>query len=109
MCMALDLVDCAEKREQYRRLHQKIWPEVRDYLRRHGVVDMEIYQLGNRLFMVMEVSDAFDQDAFAKEAQTHPTLQRWEAQMWQYQQPTPWTPVGEKWVAMERIFSLQQQ
>jgi L-rhamnose mutarotase len=29
--------------------------------------------------------------------------------MWKYQVATPWTPQGEKWVAMERIFSLQQQ
>jgi L-rhamnose mutarotase len=29
--------------------------------------------------------------------------------MWHYQVATPWTPQGEKWVEMERIFSLQKQ
>jgi L-rhamnose mutarotase len=29
--------------------------------------------------------------------------------MWQFQAPTPWTPAGQKWTPMTRIFDLQQQ
>lgn len=107
--LALDLVDSPEKIAEYQRLHQQIWPEVTTHLRQHGVVNMEIYRLGNRLFIVMEVNQHFDAVQFAEAAQRNPDIQRWEALMWQFQQPTPWTPAGEKWVAMDRIFSLHDQ
>ncbi len=35
------------------------------------------------------------------------SLERYrEELMWKFQAPTPWTPEGEKWVTMERIFAL---
>lgn len=98
-----------QKIAEYQRLHERIWPEVAGHLRAHGVLDMEIYRLGTRLFMVMEVAGDFDGERFAQHSLNHPVIQRWEALMWQYEVPTPWTPVGEKWVSMERIFSLQDQ
>lgn len=109
LCQALDLVDSPEKIAEYQRLHQHIWPEVAGHLRQHGVVDMEIYRLGTRLFMIMEVDDGFNAERFSHAALNNPHIQRWEDLMWQFQRPTPWTPQGEKWVAMARIFSLQQQ
>ncbi|ORM73597.1 L-fucose mutarotase [Pantoea wallisii] len=107
--LALDLIDAPEKIAEYQRLHQRIWPEVAEHLRQQGIVRMEIYRLGTRLFMVMEVNDAFNPQDFAQASAQNPHIQRWEALMWQFQQPTPWTPAGEKWVAMEQIFSLQDQ
>ncbi|WP_130835644.1 L-rhamnose mutarotase [[Erwinia] mediterraneensis] len=108
-CQALDLIDSPDKIAAYQHHHQKIWPEVADHLRRHGITDMEIYQLGTRLFMIMEVNSDFDEQHFAWAAAQEPAIQRWEQLMWQYQKPTPWTPEGSKWVRMERIFSLQDQ
>lgn len=108
-CLALDLVDDAEHIAEYQRLHQHIWPEVATHLRQHGIVNMEIYRLGNRLCMVMEVNEQFNAQDFAQASEQDPQIQRWEALMWQFQRPTPWTPAGEKWVAMARIFSLQDQ
>lgn len=107
--LALDLVDSSEKIEEYQRLHQKIWPEVTMHLHQHGVMNMEIYRLGTRLFMVMEVNQQFNKAKFVGASLRDPNIQRWEALMWQFQQPTPWTPAGEKWMAMERIFSLREQ
>ena len=106
---ALDLVDSEEKIAEYQRLHEKIWSEVAAHLREHGILNMEIHRLGTRLFMVMEVSPHFDAAAFALASEQNAIIQRWENLMWQFQRPTPWTPAGEKWVAMERIVSLQQQ
>jgi len=108
-CQALNLVDSPTLIDEYRRHHQRIWPEIADHLRRHGILDMEIYRLGTRLFMVVEVGADFDAARFAAAGLDNPQVQRWEALMWHYQAATPWTPQGEKWVAMERIFSLQQQ
>lgn len=108
--LALDLVDDAERIAQYEKAHEAIWPEVREHLLAHGVLAMDIYRLGTRLFMVMDVDDAvYDAAAMAQAATSNPVIARWEALMWTYQAPTPWTPTGEKWVAMARIFSLAQQ
>ena len=108
--LALDLVDDAERIAAYERAHQQIWPEVREHLRRHGVLGMEIYRLGTRLFMLMETDDAvYDAAAMAQATQDDPVIARWETLMWTYQAATPWTPAGEKWVAMQKIFDLAAQ
>jgi L-rhamnose mutarotase len=36
-----------------------------------------------------------------------PHLREWEALMWNFQKPTPWTPAGMKWTPMSSIFRLQ--
>lgn len=109
-CKALDLVDDQSLITEYEKAHVKIWPGVRDHLRVQGVLAMEIYRLGTRLFMVMDVDDAvFDAQAMATAARTDPLIARWEALMWTYQKSTPWTPPGEKWVEMRCIFDLGRQ
>ncbi len=108
--LALDLVDDAEKIAAYEKAHERIWPEVRDHLRSQGVLEMEIYRLGTRLFMLMEVDpQAYRAEAMAAASKANPVIEKWEALMWTYQVPTPWTPAGEKWVPMARIFSLRAQ
>jgi L-rhamnose mutarotase len=108
--LALDLVDDAQKIAAYEKAHQAIWPEVRDHLRAQGVLDMEIYRLGTRLFMVMEVDPlVYSAESMALAAQAKPKIVQWENWMWTYQVPTPWTPAGAKWVALDRIFSLRAQ
>jgi L-rhamnose mutarotase len=108
--LALDLVDDAERIAEYERAHVKIWPEVHAHLRTQGVLGMEIYRLGTRLFMVMEVDPAvYNAERMAQASLTNPAIVRWEELMWTYQAPTPWTPAGEKWVPMAKIFDLASQ
>jgi L-rhamnose mutarotase len=108
--LALDLVDDALRIADYEKAHEAIWPEVRAHLRAQGVLDMEIYRLGTRLFMVMEVNSAvYSADRMALASLDNPAVVRWEALMWTYQVPTPWTPAGEKWVSMAKIFDLAAQ
>jgi L-rhamnose mutarotase len=108
--LALDLVDDPAQIAAYEKAHQKIWPEVRDHLRTQGVENMEIYRLGTRLFMLMEVNPAvFNADAMAKASVHDPVVVQWEALMGAYQRPTPWTPASEKWTPMQRIFELATQ
>jgi L-rhamnose mutarotase len=108
--LALDLVDDAQRIADYEEAHKNIWPEVRDHLREQGVLGMEIYRLGTRLFMVMEVDPAvYSPQAMDAASLASPFIQRWEALMWTYQAPTPWTPAGTKWVFMDRIFDLGSQ
>jgi L-rhamnose mutarotase len=58
------------------------------------------------LFMIMETADDFSfEDKAAMDAANEKVLQ-WETLMWKFQQPLPWAKEGEKWIAMEKIFSL---
>jgi L-rhamnose mutarotase len=108
-CQALDLAEDPQLIAEYRQYHQHIWPEIAQHLRRYCIAEMEIYLLGTRLVMIMETSPDFDAEVFAKQSEQDAKVGEWEKLMWKYQRATPWTPAGEKWVAMERIFSLQEQ
>ncbi|SCK39910.1 L-rhamnose mutarotase [Variovorax sp. HW608] len=106
-CLALDLRDAPALIAEYEAHHRRIWPEVRDHLQAHGVTAMSIYRLGTRMVMLMETDDArYDAQAMARATRDNPRIREWEALMWKFQAPTPWTPEGEKWVAMTRIFEL---
>lgn len=105
-CLALDLVNDPELIAAYEQHHQQVWPEILDSIRDAGVIDMEIYRAGNRLFMIMEVSEGFSFEAKAAADAANPKVQEWEALMWNYQQAIPSAAPGEKWVLMDRIFSL---
>jgi len=107
---ALDLVDDPLLIADYEHAHKKIWPSVRDHLRSFGILEMEIYRLGTRLFMWVEADPAaYDAAVFAKASAASPVIQEWEALMAKYQQPAPWALPGEKWTPMQRIFSLLAQ
>ncbi len=56
-CLTLDLKDDAKAIAEYKRYHVKIWPEVKKSLFDAGVLEMEIYLLGTRMFMIMDVDD----------------------------------------------------
>ncbi len=52
--------------ETYTRHHREVWPEVQASLRQAGVEQMDIYLLGRRLVMVVEMRDGLDyRTAFA--------------------------------------------
>jgi len=109
-CLALDLKDDAALIARYEEHHQRIWPEIAAHLNQHGVIVMQIFRLGTRMTMIMETDDAvYDAARMAQAMSQDSRVQEWEALMWQFQAPTPWTPQGEKWVAMTKIFDLQQQ
>jgi L-rhamnose mutarotase len=53
----------------------------------------------------MTTDDAvFDAGRFARATVEDPVIARWEALMWTFQAPTPWTPAGDKWTPMRPIF-----
>ena len=53
-CLALDLNDDPHLIAKYVEHHRNVWPEIKASIASAGILDMEIYLLGNRLFMVME-------------------------------------------------------
>jgi L-rhamnose mutarotase len=106
-CLGLDLKDDADLIAEYKRYHEKVWPEITQSLRDAGIEDMEIYLLGARLFMVIEVNEKFSFEAKAKADRENPKVQEWEELMWKFQRPLPGAKPGEKWKLMERVFKLE--
>ena len=107
-CLTLDLKDDPELIAEYRRYHEKIWPEITKSICDAGILDMEIYLLGTRMFMVMEVNDNFSFAAKAKSDAANPKVREGEELMWKFQEPLPNAKPGEKRMVMERIFKLDK-
>jgi L-rhamnose mutarotase len=107
-CLTLDLKDDPKLIADYKRYHQKIWPEITRSIKDAGIEDMEIYLLGTRMFMIMEVNEMFSFEAKKKADELNPKVREWEALMWRFQQSLPEAEPGEKWLLMERIFALEK-
>jgi L-rhamnose mutarotase len=107
-CLTLDLKDDPKLIAEYKRYHEKVWPEVVESIKDSGIEDMEIYLLGTRLFMIMDVSDSFSFDKKAKSDKQNPRVQEWEELMWKFQRALPQAKQGEKWLRMERVFKLEE-
>jgi L-rhamnose mutarotase len=105
-CLALDLVNDDKLIAEYEAYHRDVWPEIKKSILDAGILQMEIYRFGNRLFMIMEVNEAFSFADKAAADMANPKVQEWEELMWKYQQAIPGTKPGEKWVLMDKIFSL---
>ena len=54
-CLTLDLKDDSKLIAEYRRYHEKIWPEITRSIKDSGIEALEIYLFGARMFMIMEV------------------------------------------------------
>jgi L-rhamnose mutarotase len=106
-CLALELKVDEKLIGAYDEYHKNVWPEIKDSLKEAGVLDMEIYRTGNRLFMILKVSSEFSFENKAALDQANPKVQEWETLMSQFQKPLPWAKPGEKWLLMNRVFKLE--
>lgn len=104
--LALDLVEDPQLMKEYIQYHKEIWSEIKDSILESGILDMQIYNFGNRLFMIMEVDDSFSFERKGQMDASNPKVQEWESLMWKYQQALPGAGEGEKWVLMDKIFQL---
>lgn len=105
-CLALDLVDDPQLISEYEAYHRDVWPEIKDSITGSGITAMEIYRAGNRLFMIMDTDSSFSFERKGAMDAANPKVQEWEQLMWKYQQALPIAKPGEKWMLMDKIFSL---
>ncbi|MDR0843707.1 MAG: L-rhamnose mutarotase [Tannerella sp.] len=109
-CQTLDLKNDPALIEEYIKRHseKEAWPEIREGIRSVGILEMEIYILENRLFMIVETPLDFDWDeAFARLA-TLPRQQEWEDYMSIFQDAKANATSAEKWKQMTRMFRLYE-
>jgi L-rhamnose mutarotase len=119
MCFAVDLRDDPEAIAIYKRFHAPGGPPagVTRSLRDAGIAVLEIYLIGNRLFMIMEVEPHYSAEAKAHADAANPDVQGWNALMDTLQQSLPFAPVDNvggqpsagKWQPMECIYTLAAQ
>ena len=106
-CQTLELRNEPELIDKYVEAHAHVWPEVQRGIREVGILDMQIYRLGTRLFMIMDTVDDFDFEKDNARLATLPGQAEWEAYVAQFQGCDPDAASTEKWQLMERIFKLE--
>ena len=107
-CQTMDLKDNPELIAEYVKRHSEAeaWPEIRDGIREVGILEMEIYILGTRLFMIVETPLDFDWETAMARLATLPRQAEWEAYMSIFQQADATETSAEKWQLMDRMFYL---
>ena len=106
-CLACDLKNEDRLINAYDTYHREVWPEIQESLKRSGIIAMEIYRTGNRLFMILGVTDEFSFEKKAARDLANPIVQKWESLMSAFQQRIPWAPPDVKWVLMDRVFNFE--
>jgi L-rhamnose mutarotase len=105
-CKTLTLRNDPELIRQYKEVHQKVWPEILQGMREVGILDMEIWLYGNRLFMIMDTAPDFDHDRAMADLADKPRQKEWEAFVSRFQNTSSGATADEKWQLMERIFKM---
>ncbi len=107
-CKTLTLKNDASLIEAYKKVHAPgaAWPEITQGMREVGIIDMEIYLLGNRLFMIMDTVPDFDHDKAMAALSKKPKQAEWEAYVSKFQNTSADATADEKWQLMERIYKM---
>ena len=107
LCLALDLKDDPTLISTYEHYHKSdvIWPEILAGNKAVGIISMDIYRTGNRLFMIMETVADFDLKRDFAKLGTLPRQKEWGELMLTFQQQIPSAKPEEHWVEMKHIFS----
>ena len=104
----LRIEDDPELMAQYRYWHSEEhhWKEIRDGIREVGILEMEIYMLGNQLVMIVDAPADFDWQEAMDRLATLPRQAEWEAFVARFQGCSADARSDEKWIEAERIFRL---
>jgi L-rhamnose mutarotase len=109
-CKTLELKDDPTLIEEYKRLHAKgaVWHEVTQGMKEVGIIDMEIYIDGTKLFMIMDTVADFDHDEAMARLGKLPRQAEWEGLTSKFQKTLPVSSAKEKWKLIERIFKMDE-
>lgn len=103
----VDLVDNPEIIRQYEDYHQHIWPEVKESLKTVGMLNLDIWRFGTRMFMLIITDDTFDPaEAGEQHVANHPRCKEWEDLMMSFQKSAPGYTGEGTWAQMKQVFEL---
>lgn len=109
-CKTLSLKDDLQLIENYKKVHAPgaAWPEITQGMCEVGIINMEIYNLGTRLFMIMDTVADFDHDKAMTKLAQKPRQSEWEAYVSRFQQYSSEATADEKWQLMECIYKMDK-
>lgn len=109
-CKTLTLVDDPQLIEEYKKVHARgaVWPEITQGMIEVGILDMEIYLAGTRLFIIMDTHPDFDHDKAMAELAAKPGQSEWEAYVSKFQRTSADASADEKWQLVERIYKFNE-
>ncbi|MDR1738006.1 MAG: L-rhamnose mutarotase [Candidatus Symbiothrix sp.] len=87
---------------------QHIWKEIPEGIRRAGILQMEIYTIENKAFMIVETPLDFDWDTAFGRLATYERQAEWEAFVARFQTGGAGKRSEEKWQLMKQIFTLNK-
>ena len=104
----LEISNDPELMAEYRKWHSEEyhWKEIRDGIRQVGILEMEIYLIGNHLTMIVDAPADLDWQQTMDQLATLPRQAEWEAFVAKFQGCSADARSEEKWQPMERIFHL---
>lgn len=107
-CLALDLKNDPSLIAKYKHYHTDgiTWKDIKEGTRNAGI-EMEIYNVDNRLFMICEVPQDIDFDKAWVEMNNGEKNPLWEELMQNYQQALPGHEL--KWIRMEKVYEVKKQ
>jgi len=107
-CKTLELKNDPALIAEYKKVHAKkmVWPEITRGMKEVGIVDMEIYLWGTRLFMIMDTLPGFNHEQAMSVLAKKPRQSEWEAFVSRFQKSSSTASADEKWQLMERIYKL---
>lgn len=109
-CFAVDLVNDPDMIARYEAWHAAGGPPaaITAAIRADDVRELEIWRVGNRMFMILEQGPGYDPEAKAAQDAANPDVQAWDALMRTFQKPLPFAP-DQTWTEMRRIYALSEQ
>jgi L-rhamnose mutarotase len=107
-CKTLTLQDDPRLIEDYKKVHAPgaCWPEITQGMIDVGILDMEIYIVGTRLFMIMDTVPDFEHESAMARLARMPRQTEWEAYVSRFQRTSADASADEKWQLIERIYKL---
>ena len=108
-CKTLTLQDDPQLIEEYIEAHARgvVWPEITRGMLEVGILDMEIYLVGTRLFMIMDTVPDFNHEKAMTDLASKPRQSEWEAYVSRFQRTSADASADEKWQDIKRIFKLE--
>ncbi|GAT63634.1 L-rhamnose mutarotase [Paludibacter jiangxiensis] len=109
-CKTMELRNDGALIEAYKKIHAKgaAWPEITQGMKEVGILDMEIYLFGNKLFMIMDTVADFDHNKAMEELAMKPRQSEWEAYVAKFQDASAEATADQKWQLMERIYKMNE-
>ena len=104
----MELKADSELIRKYKEAHDKqhFWDEIKQGIKQVGILEMEIYILGNRLVMIVDAPLDFDWHTAMTRLATLPRQAEWEQYVSQFQDCNADATSDQKWQMMERMFYL---